>query len=66
MEILKPKRSQLSKTLILDDDGEKYARIEYSDGCIEWQPISYDGEYENGNSDLEIRYQKLLKNHGKK
>lgn len=61
MQILNEKNNkQIEKTTLAIHEGDTYRRTLYTDGSVEWKPISFDGDIEDGNGDLEKIFQLLL------
>ena len=61
MKILQIKDvKQIKSILLAVHEGESYKRTEYTDNTVMWEPISYDGELEDKNGNLEKIFQLLL------
>ena len=56
------KRNPIVNRIIVEHGGDRFRRALYKNGNIEWMPLTYDGETEDENSDLENEFQKLIKN----
>ncbi len=50
----------VSKVMVVLDNKDKWMRVEFDNGRIQWDPTSYDGESEDGTGELEKQYQALV------
>jgi hypothetical protein len=59
MKILKDCPKIIHSVTIEDKNKDVFRRVEYQGGVINWEALTFDGEFED--EDLEKEYQKLIK-----
>lgn len=60
MKVIKYQRPIISKCWV-EYNNDVYQRIQFNDGEIKWDSVSFDGEMDN-NEELEREFQKMMIN----